>query len=223
MARLLVGALLLVAAAPATLAQQHIYTGKTSPAPVKYGSEPGWYHVVAYRDGVHGIAVAATQETLLAGGGDRLDPGSSLDLYGEGVWLAGPKTSGRAVVSIELRERQTYIHVDPLGQYQTISANKAAQTRVLPRNQWVNIACTVAGMIAYDLRAEGGTVWVGTHVDQSQPPNTQPDSAGAWPLFPDDPPYRLSGNPCLFVYTFDLGTRLHFIKHARGREFVTSP
>lgn len=214
-------ALALVVALPAA-AQEHIYTGKALSVPARYGNGPGWYHLVVDHNGSKPVSFALTKEMLDAGLGDRLDPGSSADVYGDGVWIVGPTAGGRPTFAIEKRQRITRIHVDPIGQYQAIASHKAAQTREMPVHEWVNPACTVVGTIEYRFQAEGGLVWIGTHVDRSKPPNASADMAGAWPLRAGET-HTFAGNSCIFAWTNEPGVKLHFLKIERGATFVREP
>ena len=186
--------------------------------PIHFGGDLAWYHVGVEADDAHPIRVALSSEALLAGGGDTLYPGTTIDLYGPGVWIKAPKVSGLPFVWVEQRLAPSFTAVDTLGQQRAINGSKVAVFDLTP-GVWRNIASDIVGMIAWEVRAEGGKVWVGTHLDTKRPPyDPNPLTGAAWPL-EDGEKMRDEGNPTILVWSDVPGAKIRFRKIVRGRAF----
>lgn len=200
----------------------HVFTGRlASREPVRVGNGLGIYHVVCMRGQSRTpVGVAASRETLLAGGGDVLWPGSSMDIESDGVHLCAPLQGGLPAVSVELRAGRTSICLDARGAQAAIHSYKG-HTRVLPQGEWVALATNIVGMTDWELRAERGNVFVDSHPDLTLPPgDTQANSGMGVLLRPSDPPRIVPGNQNLYAYSFGPSTRLYMAKLCSGYDFV---
>ena len=196
-----------------------IFAGRLqSRDPFRVGSGLAWYRVGIPPDEAHPIRVALVLDTLSAGGGDVIYPGSAIDLRGDGVWIDAPSEGGLPFIWVEQRQNPSYLHVDPLGQYRSVSGIKVFRCDLEPRI-WRNVATNISGMIGFRLRAEGGTVWVGSNLDTTLPPYEQPEGVGgAWPLA-DGEQLVWDGNPCIWAWSDVPGARLRLLKLVRGRNW----
>ena len=199
---------------------KHLFTGVAPTAPTQYtdASMLAYYHVVVSPDYQQPVQVAATLEALQAGLGDRLDPGSFIDLYGYGVWVAGPVGGGNARIMVERRVGVTTRSVDVLGQQTAITSAKATGPRILTPEVWRPIVTGVIGMVEFHVQAEGGVAWVGTHVDLTQPPNANPDSGGVWPVYPGST-LTVRGNGAFYAYAYSPGVTVNLLKVCRAWGF----
>ena len=219
----------------------HVFTGQVGKEPVLFPANTserirGCYHVVcADSEGNAPIKVALTQAGVV--GGDRVDPGTSIDLVGDGVWIVGPKDGNLADVSIERRFQPSHRSISPLGEYQAITTYKSDGVGVdLLAGHWHAIVTNILGAISMHVlvMGSGPPAWIGTHMDVrpdpasptkwSGPPPEQQDLAnvgGAAPLLHGQL-REIPGNPLLFAFAYQPGVVLYCWKVCRGRAFAGS-
>lgn len=220
---------MLLAAPAAAAPPELIFAGKPATRePTQYGDELGWYHIVVDANQQHPVFVAAACATLAAGGGDRLDPGSAADIRAPGICADASDQGGLPTFSIELRHSASGVDVDPLGQLSAIASVKARHPLHVTPGMWHVVASGVSGMTEWVLRAEGGTIWVGSHMatkyttgpnagEWRPPSDPDPCCGAAWPLHWSDEPLHLPGNQAIYAWSDTQGAILHMLKIERGR------
>jgi hypothetical protein len=177
----------------------------------------GWYAVGVPPDDAHPIRVALTEATLLAGGGNVIYPGTTLDLYGEGVWIDAPDFGGVPFVWVERRNAPTPVYVDPLGQLRSISGAKAFIHTLVPR-VWKVLASNISGMLGMTaIPLDGAKVWVGSHLDTTKTPYEPNATSGVSWVLPAEGQH-FPGNPELLAWTEEPAARVLTIKYLRGRQ-----
>jgi hypothetical protein len=159
----------------------------------------------------------------MAGGGTRIYPGGGCSINGTGVWVCGPLYGRPPIVSIEQRGTPTYVWADPRAQ-QSVSASLKAHRMDLAPNVWRAFSTGIIGMTSFKLRAFGGVVWVGTHLDTTKPPTTENPAMGdAFPLCPGDGWFEAQGNGDYYAWTDSPGVQLIMVKLCGGYDFMVRP
>ncbi len=206
----------------------HVFLGRVGPEPRELSDSAlsgarAWYHVHCLMDGPQApVAVALTRAGVVAG--DRVNPGATLDIQGTSIWLVGPKDGQSALVSVERRFAPTHRSDTLLGELVTLTSWKSSGMGLeITPGKWHNPWTNILGMGLGLLKATGGRVWFGTHVDTSLPPPPTAEalarSAGLFPLDPSDGPLLLPGNPALYCCAFEPRVFLYLAKLAGGRQF----